>query len=229
MQLKCIAIDDEPYALALLKEYAGRMPRLLLSRVFDDAVYALEFLKLNSVDLIFLDINMPDITGLELVNQLPNPPLIIFTTAYKKFAFEGFELDAVDYLLKPFSFERFEKAAEKAFARYQSKLSSITDAADSLFVRSEYQLVKIDLNEIEYIESVQDYLKIHRTNGRPVMTLMTLKSILEKLPADRFKRIHRSYVIPLAKIKSIINRKVKLNTIELPISDSYADFLSGWK
>jgi DNA-binding LytR/AlgR family response regulator len=171
---------------------------------------------------------MPDITGIDLVRSLTEKPMIIFTTAYKKFAIEGFELDALDYLLKPISFERFERAINKAIDQYRFRTAQKNVSEQPLFVRSEYQLVKIDLNEIEYIESVEDYLKIHRTTGRPVMTLMTLKAILEKLPPEKFKRIHRSYVIPLSKIKSVVNRKVKLTNVELPISDSYVDSLSEW-
>jgi DNA-binding LytR/AlgR family response regulator len=154
--------------------------------------------------------------------------MIIFTTAYKKFAIDGFELDAIDYLLKPIAFDRFERAINKAIEQYHFRTSQKTLHEEPLFVRSEYHLVKIDLDEIEYIESVEDYLKIHRTTGRPVMTLMTLKAMLEKLPAQKFKRIHRSYVVPLSKIKSVVNRKVKLTSIELPISDSYVDSLSEW-
>lgn len=225
-QVKCVAIDDEPPALRLIAEYVSRFPALKLVQVFDDAVAAAEFIRNNRVDLVFLDINMPDINGLELARSLTNRPMIIFTTAYKKFAFEGFELDAVDYLLKPLEFERFAKAVNKAieYRQYQLSVNS-QQQPQSLFVRSEYKLVQIPLSDIEYIESVDDYLKIHLTNGRPVMTLMTMKTMLEKLPSSRFKRIHRSYVVPVAKIKIIGNKKVQLTTVELPVSDSYADFM----
>jgi two-component system, LytTR family, response regulator len=228
MQLKCIAIDDEPLALNLIREYVSNFPSLKLMQTFDDAIAGIEFLKNNAVDLLFVDINMPDITGIDLVRSLPKKPVIIFTTAYKKFAIDGFELDAVDYLLKPIAFDRFERAVNKAINQYQFNASQKTIKEEPLFVRSEYQLVKIDLNEIEYIESVEDYLKIHRTIGRPIMTLMTLKAILEKLPAKQFKRIHRSYIVPLSKVRSFVNRKVKLTNVELPVSDSYIDSLSEW-
>jgi len=228
MQIKCIAIDDEPLALNLIKEYVSKFPCLKLLQTFDDAIAGIEFLKNNSVDLLFIDINMPDITGIDLVRSLPEKPMTIFTTAYKKFAIDGFELDAVDYLLKPIAFDRFERAINKVINQYQFLASQKTIKEEPLFVRSEYHLVKIDLNEIEYIESVEDYLKIHRTSGRPIMTLMTLKAILEKLPAKQFKRIHRSYVVPLSKVRSVVNRKVKLTNTELPVSDSYIDSLSEW-
>lgn len=225
MQLKCIAIDDEPPALELIKVYASRVPALKLVQTFDDAIAGAEFIRNNNIDLLFLDINMPDITGLELAKSLTEQTLIIFTTAHKKFAFEGFELEATDYLLKPIEFERFLKAVNKALEYYRYKRTEKTAEKETLFVRSEYQLVKINLEEIEFIESVEDYLKIYLNTGKPVMTLMTVKSILEKLPADKFIRIHRSYIIPVAKIKLVIAKKVKLTNAELPISDSYIDEL----
>ncbi len=138
-------------------------------------------------------------------------------------------LDAIDYLLKPIQFERFSRAVNKAVEYYQMKNAARPEGTDALLVRSEYQLVRIDLDEIEYIESVEDYLKIHKTNGKPVMTLMTLKALLQKLPLNKFKRIHRSYVIPLSKVRSIVNRKVKLTHVELPVSDSYASFIQEWR
>lgn len=228
MQIKCVAIDDEPHALDLMKRYISRIPALSLVQVFDDAIAAAEFVRRNPVDLLFLDINMPDINGLELVRSLTEKPLIIFTTAYKKFAFEGFELEALDYLLKPIEFERFSKAVHKAIEYTRFVTAEKKEQGESLFVRSEYKLVKIDLNEIEYIESLEDYLKINLSSGKPVMTLMTLKAILERLPPEKFQRIHRSYVVAVAKIKSVSGRKVRLANAELPISDSYTDFIDRW-
>lgn len=229
MQIKCVAIDDEPLALELLKEYIARFPALKLVHAFDDVLAASEFLREHPVDLLFIDINMPDISGIDLVRSLSEKPIVIFTTAHKEFAHEGFELDALDYLLKPIHPERFERAVNKVLTYFQYTQKVKPDADEALFVRSEYQLVRIELDEIEYIESVDDYLKIHRTNGRPVMTLMTLKAILEKLPDSRFKRIHRSYVVPINKIRSLSNRKVQLTSTELPVSDRYASFLKDWK
>jgi DNA-binding LytR/AlgR family response regulator len=228
MQFKCVIIDDEPLALTLIASYMERLPQLQLLRSFDDAIAGAEFLRHHPVDLVFLDIQMPDISGLDLVRSLPQKPLIIFTTAHRKFALDGFELDAADYLLKPISFERFERAVTQATGQYRLKESMAKERDEALFVRAEYQLVKIDLSEIEYIESVEDYIKIHRTTGRPVMTLMTLKKLMEKLPSDRFKRIHRSYVIPLSRIRSFVNRKVRLTSAELPVSDSYANAIQAW-
>jgi two-component system LytT family response regulator len=229
MQLKCIAIDDEPLALELIRQYVDRVPELQLVQTFDDAITGGEFLRANTVDLLFIDINMPDITGIELVRSLKNKPATIFTTAYKKFAFEGFELEAVDYLLKPISFERFLKAVKRVIDFHAVKYPAKTSTSEHFFVRSEYRMVKIELDEIDYIEGLEDYIKIHLANAKPVLTLMTLKSVLEKLPEEKFKRIHRSYIIPVSKIQSILNRKLTLtNGAELPVSDSYVSFINEW-
>lgn len=229
MVLKCIAIDDEPPALDLIAAYIERTPQLQLLQTFDDAISAGEFLRNTPVDLLFVDINMPDITGIELVKSLEEKPMVIFTTAYKKFAYEGFELDAVDYLLKPIDFTRFSKAVSKAQEYNEYRNNSQSNATNHLFVRSEYRVIKINLDDIEYIESLEDYIKIHLVADRPVMTLMPLKKVLEKLPGDKFRRIHRSYIVAVPKVKSVLHRKVQLASgKELPISDSYADFVDDW-
>jgi len=230
MQLKCIAIDDEPLALDIIKAYCSRMPLLNLTHTFDDAVTASEFLRNQPVDLVFLDVNMPDITGIDLARALEKKPMIIFTTAYKKFAWEGFELDAIDYLLKPISFDRFEKAVNKAadYKQYREAMANNQREAH-LFVRAEYRLVKIPLHDVEYIEGLEDYIRIHLKNTRPVMTLMTLKSMMEKLPADKFMRIHRSYIIGTDHIQSIQQRKILTTSAkELPISESYLPAVQEW-
>jgi len=231
MELKCIAIDDEPFALELIRQYVARIPELKLINTFDDAITGGEFLRENKTDLLFIDINMPDITGIELVRSLKEKPITIFTTAYKKFAFEGFELEAVDYLLKPISFERFNKAVQRAinFHEYRNQHKNGQAGNNYFFVRSEYKMIKIELEEIVYVEGLEDYIKIHLADEKPVLTLMTLKAILEKLPANRFLRIHRSYIVTLKKIKSVLNRKVTLsNLVELPISDTYAAAVNDW-
>ena len=227
-RLRCIAIDDEPLALRLISKYALEFPQLQMVQTFEDAISGAEYLKQGTTDLLFIDINMPDITGIELVRSLQQKPLVIFTTAYKNFAFEGFELEAVDYLLKPIDIKRFSKAVEKAVDYYKYK-STVNERQDeSIYVYSEYRMVKIDLANIEYIESMEDYIKIHVNNGKTVLTLIPLKKVLEKLPADKFQRIHRSYIVPVNKIKSIHNRRVQLAEIELPISESYTDFARNW-
>ena len=229
MPLRCIAIDDEPLALEIIKTYVAQFPALELLQTFDDAISGAEFLRHAAVDLLFIDINMPDISGLDLVRSLKEKPLIIFTTAYKNFAFEGFELEALDYLLKPIDLKRFGKAVHKAIDYYAYKNAPRDEVADSLFVYAEYRMVKIELKDIEYIESLEDYIRIHLSDAKPIMTLMPLKKVLEKLPADKFKRIHRSYVVPVNKVKSILNRKAQLASgKELPISDSYIGFAKEW-
>lgn len=226
--LKCIAIDDEPPALDVLCQYAAQSPGMKMLHVFDDAISGAAYLQQNQVDLLFIDINMPDITGLELVRSLKEPPMIIFTTAHKHFAHEGFELNAVDYLLKPISLERFKRAVSKA-EEYHDYRKKGERSVENLFVYAEYRMLKIPLNEIEYIESLEDYIRIHLVNGKPVMTLMTMKAVLEKLPTDKFRRIHRSYIVAMSKVQSIQHRKARLPSNELPISDSYLDFIEDWR
>lgn len=227
--LKCIAIDDEPPALDVIREYISRFPNVQLIQTFDDAVSGAEYLRKTAVDLLFMDINMPDITGLDLARSLLAKPMIIFTTAYKKFAFEGFELDAIDYLLKPISFDRFSKAISKAMEYQEYKNRPVQTEDEYLFVYSEYRMIKIRLSDIEYIESLEDYIRIHLTGAKPILTLMTLKGVLEKLPSARFSRIHRSYVVATNKVESIQNKKVMLQSkTELPVSDSYTEFIKTW-
>lgn len=228
MQIRCVAIDDEPLALELIRRYAGQWPVLKLLHTFTDAVAGREFLRHHPVDLLFVDINMPDINGLDLVRSLPQKPMVVFTTAYRKFAADSYDLDALDYLVKPIAPERFGRAVAKAVEYLTYQQTAEKKEQQVLFVRSEYQLVKIYLDEIEYIESVEDYLKIHRSKDRPVMTLMTMKAILEKLPPGGFQRIHRSYIVPLSKVKALVNRKVRLMATELPVGDSYFSAVQEW-
>jgi DNA-binding LytR/AlgR family response regulator len=229
MQLKCVAIDDEPLALEIIKKYVSDYPALKMVNTFEDAISGAEYLKSNKVDVLFVDINMPDISGIELVRSLPEKPMIIFTTAYKKFAFEGFELEALDYLLKPINSRRFGAAVHKAIDYYQFKHASHTGEDEYINVHSEYRVIKISIRDIEYIESMQDYIKIHLLSAeKPVLTLMSLKSIVEKIPAAHFIRIHRSFVVAKAQIRSIYNRKVNLRNIELPVGTNYGDFIKDW-
>jgi len=229
MVLKCVAIDDEPLALELITKYVSSFAELQLIQTFEDAVSGAEFLEKNTIDLLFIDINMPDITGLDLVRSLTKKPMVIFVTAYKNFAFEGFELQALDYLLKPIDFKRFSAAVHKAIDYRAYKNSENSNSDESIYVYSEYRMIKIELKDIEYIESMEDYIKIYLTSSpKPVLTLMTLKKMLEKLPSTNFRRIHRSYIVALKKIKAIHNRKVSLANAELTVSDSYSDFIKEW-
>lgn len=228
MEIKCVAIDDEPLALQLMKAYIEKTPSLQLIQVFEDAVSAAEFVKLHPVDLLFVDIQMPDFNGLDLVRAIENNPMVIFITAHRKFAFEGFELQAIDYLLKPVSFERFSKAVAKAEEYYKFK-NSIASNEEYLYVYSEYKLVKIDLNEIEFIESLEDYIRIHLTAGKPVLSLMPFKRVLQKLPQEKFQRVHRSYVVSVNKIKGVSNKRIILAAAQVPVSDSYLDVVRKLK
>jgi two-component system LytT family response regulator len=229
MPLKCVAIDDEPLAVALISTYVSRFAELELLQTFEDAVSGAEYINRNDVDILFLDINMPDISGIDLARALGKKPMIIFTTAYKQFAYEGFELQAIDYLLKPIDFDRFTKAVNKAVEYYRYKNNSQPSSDDAcIYVHSEYRMLKILLKNIEYLESMEDYVKIHLEGTSPVLTLMPLKRILEKLPAADFKRIHRSFIVPVKKVQSLQNRRIKLSSVELPVSGSYVDEVKSW-
>ena len=229
MSLTCVAIDDEPLALELIRSYVARMPDVQLLGTFEDAVSGIEYLARKNPDLIFLDINMPDISGIELAKALKEKPMIIFTTAHKQFAFDGFELEAVDYLLKPIDFDRFSKAVFKAIdvKKYKARSDSSQEEL-VIYVHSEYRMIKIVLKNVEYIESLEDYIKIHLANDKPVLTLMSLKKVLEMLPEQQFRRIHRSYIVPVSRIRSVQNKKVQLSHVLLPIGESYAEQVKGW-
>jgi DNA-binding LytR/AlgR family response regulator len=219
--MRCIAVDDEPLALQIISEFASRISFLDLEKTFSDTDEAKLFVQENEIDLIFLDIQMPDITGIEFYKSLVRKPLVIFTTAYQEFAVEGFNVDAVDYLLKPFEYDRFLKAVFKA-REYLEFLASQELQMASIFIKVDYQLMKLNLKEIELIEGLDDYIRIH-TKPKPVLTLMTLKSLQEKLPPHEFVRIHRSYIVPVNKIESFGKSKVKVAGKEIPVGSSYGD------
>ena len=221
--ISCVIIDDEPLAVELLQSYVDREPQLKLLGTFNDAVSAVDFIKANKVDLLFLDIQMPHMNGIQLLRSLESPPIVIFTTAYSEYAAEGFELDAIDYLLKPFDVKRFQRAVAKAVEYRKAMVKTETNANPFIFIKSEYQVIKINYDDIRYIEALDDYIKIYTTNTRPVLTLMTLKTIMEKLPDDLFARVHRSYIISLNKMESVRNKRIKIGEVEIPIGSSYAD------
>jgi len=227
--IKCMVIDDEPLALELVKSYISKMPQLQLVGSYTDAIDASESIRKQHPDLLFLDIQMPDITGIQLYRSLENKPMVIFTTAYSEYAVEGFELDAVDYLLKPFSFERFEKAVARAQEYNAYKNATPIADPECFFVKSDYQLMKINCAEVLFIEGLDDYVKIHLHKAKPILSLISLKSLIEKLPQTKFKRVHRSFIIPLQNIRSIRNKKIMLaDNTEIPIGASYADELTEW-
>ena len=218
--IHCIAIDDEPLALQLVQEYCAKISFLKLDKTFTNTDEAIAYMQSNTVDLLFLDIQMPDITGIQFYKGLSEKPPVIFTTAYKDFAVEGFNVDAVDYLLKPFEYDRFLKACYKA-KEYIEFLSSQEVQLNSLFIKVNYEIMKINLKDIDLIEALDDYIKIY-IKPNPVLTLMTLKSIQEKLPPRDFVRIHRSFIIPIAKIEKFSKSKVWIAGKEIPIGSSYS-------
>jgi DNA-binding LytR/AlgR family response regulator len=224
--IRCIAIDDEPLALRQMVSYINKTPILEIIGQFDNALPVLSFLQENDVDLMFLDINMPDINGMDFFKSLSNPPKVIFTTAYSEFAVEGFKVDAVDYLLKPIGYSDFLKAAQKASDRIHSMTEDSEIKSDDkyLFIKSEYKILKIDLDHIKYIESMREYLRIHIENQTPVMALMSMKKMEKFLPKKDFMRVHRSYIVQLNKVATIErNRIVFDKKVYIPISEQYKE------
>jgi DNA-binding LytR/AlgR family response regulator len=218
--IHCIAIDDEPLALQLINEYCGKISFLQLDKVFTNTDEARVWLSQNKVDLLFLDIQMPDVNGLQFYKSLVEKPLVIFTTAFKDFAVDGFNVDAIDYLLKPFEYDRFLKAVYKS-KEYIEFLSSQELQLNSIFVKVNYEIMKINLKDIELIEALDDYIKIY-IKPNPVLTLMTLKSIQERLPLRDFARVHRSFIVPLHKIEKFSKTKLVVAGKEIPIGSSYS-------
>ncbi|GAB4019843.1 LytR/AlgR family response regulator transcription factor [Spirosoma koreense] len=230
--IRCIAVDDEALALEVIQNYIEKLPDFQLIRTCQSALSALQLLTQTPVDLMFLDINMPDLTGLQLLRSLKDPPLVILTTAYPQHALEGFELDVVDYLIKPIPFDRFVKAIQKAQNRLQTAESvsdkgaetTFPDEPEFIFIKTEYKTVRIDVKDIIYLEGMKDYVQIHTSQAR-FMTLLPLSRLLEKLPARQFVRVHRSYIIALSRIDSIERNRIHLGQVLLPIGDLYRDEL----
>ena len=227
MKLKTIAIDDEPLALKLVSDYISKTPFLEMVGAFDNPLDAIDFLTDHGVDLIFVDIQMPDLTGIEFTRSLEDPPKIIFTTAYEKYALEGYKLNAIDYLLKPFSYEEFLKAAGKARKQVELEINSLpTVEANNqfLFLKSEYKIRRINFNDILYIEGLKDYIKVYTTtDDKPVMSLNSVKSLELKLPEDKFMRVHRSFIVNLDKIDTIERSRIIFGKVYIPVSDQYKD------
>jgi len=223
--IRCIAIDDEPLALRQITGYILKTPFLELAGQSESALQAIRLLENTSVDLMFVDINMPDLNGMDFVKSLENTPKVVFVTAYSEYALEGFRVDAIDYLLKPVSYADFLKTANKVKAWFDSqsqKLDEVKSNKDFLFIKSEYKILRINFDDIQYIEGMSEYIRIHSVNSKPVMTLMSMKTIEEQLPAERFMRVHRSYIVSLSKISVIErNRIVFEGKVYIPISDQY--------
>lgn len=225
MIIKCLAIDDEPLALNQIAGYISRTPFLELSGAFRSGYEADDLISKTRVDLMFVDINMPDINGLDFVRALHSKAKIIFTTAFSEYAIEGFKLDALDYLLKPIGYTEFLKAANKARSYIEPAVQDQKKDQFSnnwLFVRSDYRISRISLNEIVYIEGMREYVRIHLDSGKPLMPLISLKLLEEQLPSDRFMRVHRSYIVNLEKIISIEHNRIVFNDkVYIPVSDQY--------
>jgi len=227
MNLRTLTIDDEPLALKLVTDYVNKTPFLELAGAFDNALDVVEFLMNNEVDLILVDIQMPDLTGVEFVRSLQNAPKIIFTTAYEKYALEGYKLNAIDYLLKPFSYEEFLVAAQKAKKQHDlenNAYSSVEASNQFLFLKSEYKIKRINFNDILYIEGLKDYIKVYTSGDeKPVLSIKTLKSLEQKLPDSKFMRVHRSYIVNLEKIDTIERSRIIYGKTYIPVSEQYKE------
>lgn len=232
--MNTLIIDDEPLALDVLETYISKMPELNLIARCSNALEANELLRKHQIDLIFLDIQMPQVSGIDFIKTLPNPPLFIFTTAYSNYALDGFELNAIDYLVKPISIDRFMKAVNKALEQFElrhredasSESSHEVEGVEFFFVKADKKLVKVKYDEILYIEGLKDYVIIRLEQGR-VVTLQTMKSLEDKLPVSKFKRIHRSYIVSIDKIHAVDGTSVdvfeKGAIKQLPIGKNYRD------
>ncbi|AQG80413.1 LytR/AlgR family response regulator transcription factor [Spirosoma montaniterrae] len=221
--IRCLAVDDEPLALALLADNIGKVPFLTLAATCDDPLEALAVLERESIDLLFLDIQMPGLTGTQLLQGLINRPPVILITAYEQYALEGFNLSVLDYLLKPVDFSRFLQAAQKAQRFIQPTEQMAPAADDFFFVNSDYSLVRIQVGSVLYVEGLKDYVKIYTTqHSRPVLSRMTLKAMEELLSRPRFVRIHRSYIVSINHVEVIRRHKITLAGVSIPLGEQYA-------
>lgn len=233
MKINCIAVDDEPPALMQMEDFISKIPFLNLLKTFDNGIKTIEYLKENQVDLMFLDIEMEGLTGIQLLSILNPKPKVIFTTAYDQYAIKAFDLDVVDYLLKPISFERFLKAVEKVYdmvnvqqktpATAQSQGIMVSDDKKYFFVKTEYKMQRVDFNDILYVEGLKEYLYIKTATGR-IITLQNFKKMEEALPASNFIRVHKSYMVAIDKIESIERLRIKIGDKHIPIGETYKKY-----
>ena len=225
--IRCIAIEDEPIALQQMVSYIEKTPFLELCGKFENAFKAMEFLEEESVDLIFTDINMPDLSGMDFIKSLEYPPKVIFTTAHSEYAIEGFKVDALDYLLKPIAYADFLKASNKAkqwFELNEQNTSEVKTDKDFLMIKSEHKIIRVNLVDIKYIEGMREYVRIHLTDQKPIMSLMSMKKLEESLPSDKFMRVHRSYIVNLDKITVIERFRILFDEdVYIPVSDQYKE------
>lgn len=225
MNIKCVIIDDEPLAVSIIEGHILHTPSLELEAKFTNPVKAFEYLAGHRTDLLFADIRMPDLTGLELVRGLQNPPVLIFTTAFDRYALEGFRVDAVDYLLKPVDYPEFLRAVNKAREVIDARREKLPDLSlnkEFLFIKSEYKIVKLNFNDILYIQGMSEYVKICPVHGKPVLSLLSLKSLEAQLPRHLFMRVHKSYIVNLHKITTIERNEIVYdNGTVIPVSQQY--------
>jgi len=225
--IRCIAIDDEPLALKQIASYIRKTPFLELAGVYESAMIAMEVLSNTKVDLMYVDINMPDLSGMDFVKTLDNPPMVVFITAYSEYALEGFNVNAIDYLLKPIGYSDFLKSANKARKSFNTVIQNTkTQDADKeyLFVKSGYKIVRVSINDIVFIEGKREYVSIHLSNGKSLMPLISLRVLEEQLPSDKFMRVHRSYIVNLSKIVTIDHSRIIFEgKADIPVSDQYKD------
>lgn len=225
--ISTIAIDDEPLALQLVTGYIEKTPGLKLAGKFDNPMDAVEFLAREKADLIFVDIQMPDLSGIEFTRSMIRGPKVIFTTAYEKYALEGFRLEVVDYLLKPFSYEEFFRAVQKVQNLIKlegTALNQVEANAEFLFLKSDYKIKRINFNDILYIEGLKDYVKVYTANDpKPILSLTSLKTLETKLPEIKFMRVHRSFIVNLDKIVTIERSRIVFGKAYIPVSEQYKD------
>lgn len=225
--MKCLIVDDEPLAQQVMEEFVARVPFLEVVAVCSSATEAAEVLRNHTVDLIFLDIHMPRISGLEFISGFPNPPQFILVTAYSEYALQGFNLNATDYLMKPVPFERFFKAVNKAYELYRlrnrAKMAADSQSQRFILVKSGYQTIKVELDTILYIEGLKDYVKIFTEGKKPILSLLTMKGLAETLPVDKFMRIHKSFIISTDRISAISRNRVMINDKWIPIGENYRE------
>ena len=227
--IRCLAIDDEPLALQQIAAYINKVPYLELAAQCQSALEARQFLSDDRVDAIFCDINMPDLNGMDFVKSLTAPPLVVFTTAYSEYASEGFKVNAVDYLLKPFGMQEFMRAANRLQERLSIPASAPAETDDTLFLKTDYRIVKVNIPDIRYVEAMSEYLKVWiEGEAKPIITLLSMKKMEERLP-DNFMRVHRSYIINLDKIQEVNKNRVIMDAdTYLPIGDLYKEAFQAY-
>ncbi|WP_177764612.1 LytR/AlgR family response regulator transcription factor [Flavobacterium sp. I3-2] len=217
--IKAIAIDDEPLALKILAHHCDKIEEISLEKTFTNQSEAIDFINNNKVDLLFLDIEMPQQNGIDFYKALDKKIMVIFTTAYDQYALEGFNVSAIDYVMKPISFDRFKEAIDKVIKI--KKLINNKDEQPFIMIRADYKLNKIYLKDIQYIEGLDDYIQIHIDNQSKIVARMSMKAILELLPSKEFIRVHRSFIIPIKRIKNIQNKQIETDSVTIPIGETY--------